>query len=337
MPEITMARALGEALRRSLAEDPRTLVLGEDIGRLGGVFRVTEGLQDEFGEARVFDTPLAEAGIAGVCVGLAIAGWRPVAEMQFDAFSYPALDQVISHVAKMRYRSQGRLSMPIVIRIPYGGAIGAAEHHSESPETYYAHTAGLKVVVPSNPADAFSLLRASIADPDPVIFLEPKSRYWAKVDATGDGLDANGDGDGGNGKVALLTAAAKTVRDGSDCTVFAWGAMIPRALAAAQAASERGTEVRVVDIRTLVPLDIDAIATAVRETGRAVVVHEAPLTAGFGAEIVARIVEEAFDHLEAPVARVTGFDTPYPPATLESHYVPTAARILAAIDRVVAY
>ncbi len=348
-----MARALGEALRRSLAEDPRTLVLGEDIGKLGGVFRVTEGLQDEFGEARVFDTPLAEAGIAGVCVGLAVAGWRPVAEMQFDAFSYPALDQVISHVAKMRYRSRGRLQMPIVIRIPYGGAIGAAEHHSESPETYYAHTAGLKVVVPSNPADAFTLLRASIADPDPVIFLEPKSRYWAKADASLEGLDGdgalsgngvgNGNGagnasaTGANGKAALLTAAARTVRDGSDCTVFAWGAMIPRVLAAAQAASERGTEVRVVDVRTLVPLDIDAIATAVRETGRAVVVHEAPLTAGFGAEIVARIVEEAFDHLEAPVARVTGFDTPYPPATLESHYVPSAGRILAAIERTVAY
>jgi pyruvate dehydrogenase E1 component beta subunit len=297
---------------------------------LGGVFRVTEGLQDEFGEARVFDTPLAEAGIAGVCVGLAIAGWRPVAEMQFDAFSYPALDQVISHVAKMRYRSRGRLPMPIVIRIPYGGAIGAAEHHSESPETYYAHTAGLKVVVPSNPPDAFGLLRASIADPDPVIFLEPKSRYWAKTDATLGGSD-------GNGKGAVPIGRANTVRDGSDCTVFAWGAMIPRALAAAQAASERGTEVRVVDVRTLVPLDIDAIATAVRETGRAVVVHEAPLTAGFGAEIVARIVEEAFDHLEAPVARVTGFDTPYPPATLESHYVPSSARILAAIERVVAY
>ena len=325
-----MARALGEALRRSLAEDPRTLVLGEDIGRLGGVFRVTEGLQDEFGEERVFDTPLAEAGIAGVCVGLAIAGWRPVAEMQFDAFSYPALDQVISHVAKMRYRSRGRLPMPIVIRIPYGGAIGAAEHHSESPETYYAHTAGLKVVVPSNPTDAFTLLRASISDPDPVIFLEPKSRYWAKSEATGETLYGNGNG-------TLPIGRAKTVRDGSDCTVFAWGAMIPRALAAAQAASEHGTEVRVVDVRTLVPLDVDAIATAVRETGRAVVVHEAPLTAGFGAEIVARIVEEAFDHLEAPVARVTGFDTPYPPATLESHYVPSAARILAAIERVVAY
>jgi 2-oxoisovalerate dehydrogenase E1 component beta subunit len=339
MAEVTMARALGEALRRSLSEDPRTLVLGEDVGRLGGVFRITEGLQDEFGEARVFDTPLAEAGIAGVCVGLAIAGWRPIAEMQFDAFSYPALDQVICHVAKMRYRSQGRLPMSIVIRIPYGGAIGAAEHHSESPETYYAHTAGLKVVVPSTPADAFGLLREAIADPDPVIFLEPKSRYWSKAEASfdGDGGTNGHGGEGSNGKGTLPIGRSKTVRDGTDCTVFAWGAMVPRALAAAQAASEHGTEVRVVDIRTLVPLDVDGIGAAVRETGRAVVVHEAPMTAGFGAEIVARIVEEAFDHLEAPVARVTGFDTPYPPATLEAAYVPSAARILAAIDRVVAY
>jgi pyruvate dehydrogenase E1 component beta subunit len=338
MAEITMARALGEALRRSLAEDPRTLVLGEDVGRLGGVFRVTEGLQDEFGEERVFDTPLAEAGIAGVCVGLAIAGWRPVAEMQFDAFSYPALDQVICHVAKMRYRSRGRLSMPIVIRIPYGGGIGAAEHHSESPETYYAHTAGLKVVAPSTPADAYGLLRAAIADPDPVIFLEPKSRYWSKAEASLDERGQNGDGHGErNGQVALPIGSAKTVRHGTDCVVFAWGAMVPRALAAAQAAAEQGTDVRVVDIRTLVPLDVEAVAAAARETGRVVVVHEAPLTAGFGAEIVARVVEDAFDYLEAPVVRVTGFDTPYPPATLESMYVPTAARILTAIDRVVAY
>ncbi len=346
-----MARAINEALRRSLSEDPRTLVLGEDVGRLGGVFRVTEGLQDEFGEERVFDTPLAEAGIAGVCVGLAIAGWRPIAEMQFDAFSYPALDQVISHVAKMRYRSQGRLPMTMVFRIPYGGAIGAAEHHSESPETYYAHTAGLKVVVPSSPVDAFDLLRASIADPDPVVYLEPKSRYWSKEagsldvggngrddgNGRGDAVDRRGDRDGPTGKAALPIGRVRVVREGTDCAIFAWGAMVARALSAAQAASERGIDVKVVDVRSLVPLDVAGIGTAVRETGRAVVVHEAPLTAGFGAEIVARIVEEAFDHLEAPVARVTGFDTPYPPATLEANYVPSAARILAAVERTVAY
>jgi pyruvate dehydrogenase E1 component beta subunit len=319
-----MAGALNEALRRSLAEDDRTLVLGEDVGPLGGVFRVTEGLQNEFGQARVFDTPLAEAGIAGVSVGLAIAGWRPIAEMQFDAFSYPALDQVICHVAKMRYRSRGRLPMPIVIRIPFGGAIGAAEHHSESPETYYGHTAGLKVVVPSTPVDAFDLLRAAIADPDPVVFLEPKSRYWSKESG-----ELNGGG--------LPIGRARVLREGTDCTVFAWGAMVARSLAAAQAAADRGKEVKVVDVRSLVPLDLETIGDAVRQTGRAVVVHEAPMTAGFGAEIAARIMEEAFDYLEAPVARVTGFDTPYPPATLESHYVPSTARILAAVERVLAY
>jgi 2-oxoisovalerate dehydrogenase E1 component beta subunit len=322
--EITMAGALNEALRRSLAEDDRTLVLGEDVGPLGGVFRVTEGLQDEFGSSRVFDTPLAEAGIAGVSVGLAIAGWRPIAEMQFDAFSYPALDQVICHVAKMRYRSRGRLPMPIVIRIPFGGAIGAAEHHSESPETYYGHTAGLKVVVPSTPVDAFDLLRAAIADPDPVVFLEPKSRYWSK-----EAGELHGAG--------LPIGRARVLREGTDCTIFAWGAMVARSLVAAQRAAEGGKEVKVVDVRSLVPLDLDAIGDAVRQTGRAVVVHEAPMTAGFGAEIAARIMEEAFDHLEAPVARVTGYDTPYPPATLESHYVPSAARILAAVERVMAY
>lgn len=320
-----MARALNQALRDSLQADPRTLVLGEDIGPLGGVFRITEGLQSEFGRERVFDTPLAEAAIAGVSVGLAIAGWKPIAEMQFDGFSYPALDQVISHVAKYRYRSRGRITMPVVIRIPFGGAIGGAEHHSESPETYYAHTAGLKVVVPSTPIDAYGLLRLAIEDPDPIIFFEPKSRYWSKEDGA---LDGEG---------TLPIGRARVVREGRDCTVFAWGAMVTRSLAAAQQASERGTEVKVVDVRSLVPLDLDTIAAAVRETGRAVVVHEAPLTAGFGAEIVARIVEDAFDHLEAPVIRVAGYDTPYPPATIESHYVPNAARILAAIDRVVTY
>ncbi len=321
-----MANALNRALHDSLEEDPRTMILGEDVGALGGVFRITDGLLDGFGAQRVVDTPLAEAGIAGVSVGLAIAGWRPIAEMQFDAFSYPALDQVFSHVAKLRYRSRGRLPMPIVIRIPYGGGIGAAEHHSESPETYYAHTAGLKVVVPATPLDAYGLLRAAIADPDPVVFFEPKSRYWSKEE-----------GELGDGKGALPIGRARVVRDGSDCTVFAWGAMVARSLQAAQVVSERGTEVQVVDVRSLVPLDLDAIGSAVRATGRAVVVHEAPMTAGFGAEIVARIVEEAFDHLEAPVLRVTGYDTPYPPATLETHYVPSVARIVGAIDRVVTY
>jgi 2-oxoisovalerate dehydrogenase E1 component beta subunit len=324
-----MAKAINQALRRSLAEDPRTLVLGEDVGKLGGVFRVTEGLQDEFGPSRVFDTPLAEAGIAGTCVGLAMAGWRPIAEMQFDAFSYPALDQVICHVAKYRYRSRGRQPMPMVIRIPFGGGIGAAEHHSESPETYYAHTAGLKVVVPSSAVDAYDLLRAAIADPDPVIYLEPKSRYWSKESG-----ELNGDGRS-TGSSAI--GRARVVREGSDCTLIAYGAMVTRCLEAAAAAADEGVEVKVLDLRSLVPLDLDGLEESVRATGRAVVVHEAPMTLGFGAEVVARLMEDCFDALEAPVLRVTGFDTPYPPATLESHYLPSVDRILDAIERVLTY
>jgi 2-oxoisovalerate dehydrogenase E1 component beta subunit len=320
-----MVRALNEALRQSLAEDARMLILGEDIGKLGGVFRVTEGLQDEFGTERVFDTPLAEAGIAGVSLGLALAGWHPVAEMQFDGFSYPALDQIISHVAKYRFRSRGRQTVPVVIRIPYAGGVGAAEHHSESPEAYYAHTAGLKVVTPSSAIDAYHLLRASISDPDPVIFFEPKSRYWSKEEG-----DLSGDG-------ALPIGRARIVRTGTDCTIVAYGAMVARSLQAASKAGEQGVETEVMDLRSLVPLDLDALAESVRKTGRAVVVHEAPLTAGFGAEIVARIMEDAFDYLEAPVLRVTGYDIPYPPATIESHYVPSVERVLAAVDRVVNY
>ncbi len=323
-----MVKAINQALRDSLAQDPRTLVLGEDVGRLGGVFRVTDGLQDEFGSERVFDTPLAEAAIAGVSLGLALAGWRPVAEMQFEGFSYPALDQVISHIAKYRFRSRGRQPVPLVIRIPFAGGIGAAEHHSESPEAYYAHTAGLKVVVPSSAVDAYQLLRAAIADPDPVIFFEPKSRYWSKEEGE---LRANGDGGSPIGK-------GRVVREGSDCTVIAYGAMVSRSLAAAtRASSDDGTEIEVVDLRSLVPLDLDLLASSVRKTGRAVVVHEAPMTAGFGAEVVARIVEDCFDYLEAPVLRVTGWDMPYPPATIEQHFLPSIERILAAVDRVTGY
>jgi 2-oxoisovalerate dehydrogenase E1 component beta subunit len=320
-----MVNALNQALRDSLAEDDRTLVLGEDVGKLGGVFRVTDGLQAEFGDDRVFDTPLAEAAIAGVSIGLALAGWRPVAEMQFDGFSYPALDQIISHAAKYRYRSRGRQPVPMVVRIPFAGGIGAAEHHSESPETYYAHTAGLKVVVPSSPVDAYHLLRASVADPDPVIFLEPKSRYWSKEEGE---LAPNG---------AHPIGRARVVRGGSDCTVIAYGAMVAKAMTAAEIAAEEGTEVEVLDLRSLVPMDLDAIAESVRRTGRAVVVHEAPLTVGVGAEVVARIVEDSFDYLEAPVLRVTGYDTPYPPATIERNYLPSVERILDAIARVTNY
>ncbi len=320
MPEVTMGQALNEALRYSLAEDDRVLILGEDVGKLGGVFRITDKLQDEFGDERVFDTPLAEAGIAGVSVGLTMAGWKPVAEMQFDAFSYPALDQVICHVAKYRFRSANTTSMPIVIRIPCGGGIGAAEHHSESPEAYYAHTSGLKVVIPSTPLDAFNLMVRAIRDPDPVIFFEPKGRYWSKE--SGD-LEPNG----------LPIGASRVVRPGTHGTLVTWGGMLPRCLAAADAAAEDGVELEVLDLRCLVPLDVDGLVASAKKTGRVVVVHEAPMTGGFGGEIVARVVEEAFDHLEAPVLRVTGYDLPYPPATVEEHYLPSVERILLAVQR----
>lgn len=319
-----MVQALNAALRDSLADDPRVLVFGEDVGDLGGVFRVTDGLQEAFGRERVFNTPIAEAGIAGMCVGLAMAGWRPVAEMQFDGFSYPALDQIISHVAKYRARTRGRVAMPVTIRIPSFGGIRGKEHHGESPETYYVHTAGLKVVAPSTALDAYTLLRAAIADPDPVIVLEPKSRYWSKE--TGElTVDAPGIG------------VARTVREGSACTVIAYGAMVPRCLEAAERLAEDGIGCAIVDLRSLSPLDVEAVGGSVRSTGRAVVVHEAPLTLGMGAEIVARIVEEAFDHLEAPVRRVTGWDVPYPPASLEQEYLPSVERIAAAIREVVSY
>lgn len=323
MPELTMVGALNAALRDALESDPRTLVFGEDVGELGGVFRVTEGLQSEFGRERVFNTPIAEAGIAGMCVGLAMAGWRPIAEMQFDGFSYPALDQVISHVAKYRMRTRGRVAMPIVIRIPSFGGIKGKEHHGESPETYYAHTAGLKVVVPSTPLDAYALLSAAIVDPDPVIVLEPKSRYWPKEE----GELVAGDGIGG----------ARVLRDGDACVLISYGAMVHRCLEAATALAAEGVECRVLDLRSLVPLDVEAIGDAVRQTGRAVVVHEAPLTLGMGAEISARIMEEAFDLLEAPVVRVTGPDVPYPPASLEQTYLPSVERIVDAVRRTIAY
>ncbi|HJV03797.1 MAG TPA: alpha-ketoacid dehydrogenase subunit beta [Actinomycetota bacterium] len=319
-----MGQALNEGLRYCLREDDRVLIFGEDVGKLGGVFRITDKLQAEFGEDRVFDTPLAESGILGISIGLALAGWKPVPEMQFDAFSYPALDQVVSHVAKYRFRSRGAAPIPLVMRIPVGGGIGAAEHHSESPEVYYAHTAGLKVVIPSTPIDAFNLLVRSIRDPDPVIFLEPKSRYWSKE--SGD-LEPNG----------LPIGKAGVVREGTHGSLISWGGMVARCVQAAEAAAEDGVELEVLDLRTLVPLDLDAVAETARKTGRVVVVHEAPLTAGFGGEVVARVVEDAFEYLEAPVLRVAGWDLPYPLATIEEHYLPSVDRILAAVDRVLSY
>jgi 2-oxoisovalerate dehydrogenase E1 component beta subunit len=320
MPEVSMVSALNQALRRCLDEDPRLLVFGEDVGRLGGVFRVTDRLQQEFGETRVFDTPLAESAIVGISVGLALAGWHPVPEIQFNAFAYPALNQIISHVAKYRSRCAGTAELPLVIRMPTGGGIGAAEHHSESSESLFIHTAGLKVVVPSTPQDAFCLLVHSIRDPDPVVFLEPTSRYWAK--AAGE-LTVAG----------LPLGVARVRREGHHCTLLAWGAMVARCLDAAEAAEEDGVELEVIDLRTLVPLDLETVVASVRKTGRAVVVHEAPLTLGFGAEIAARLTEEAFEYLHAPVLRVTGYDVPYPPALFEDFYRPGVRRILVAVDR----
>jgi 2-oxoisovalerate dehydrogenase E1 component beta subunit len=319
-----MSGALNAALRDSLREDPRVLVFGEDVGRMGGVFRVTDGLQTEFGVDRVFDTPISESGIAGAAVGLAFAGWRSVVEMQFDAFSYPALEQIIDHVAKMRERTRGRVDMPITIRIPSFGGIRGKEHHGESPETYYVHTAGLKVVTPSSALDAYRLLRLAIADPDPVIVLEPKSRYWSKEEGE---LTVEGPGIG----------TARVLREGEACTIFSYGAMVARCLEAAGALAGEGIRARVVDLRCLAPLDIDLIGHCARETGRVVVVHEAPRTLGMGAEIAALVMEEAFDHLEAPVARVTGWDVPYPPAALEQRYLPSVGRISAAVRRTVSY
>ena len=319
-----MVAALGAALRDSLREDPRLLVFGEDLGRMGGVFRVTDGLQKEFGTQRVFDTPISEAGMAGAAVGLAFAGWRSVIEMEFDAFSYPALEQVIDHVAKMRERTRGRVNMPITIRIPSFGGIKGKEHHGESPETYYVHTAGLKVVVPSTPLDAYRLLRLSIADPDPVIFLEPKARYWSKESGE---LTTEGPGIG----------RGAIVHGGDACAVFSYGSMVSRCLEASERLETEGIGVRVVDLRSLSPLDDDLLALCARETGRVIVVHEAPRTLGMGAEIAARVMEMAFDHLQAPVARVTGWDTPYPPASLEDLYLPGVERIMDAIRRTVSY
>lgn len=324
MAEVTMAQCLNDALRSCLTADDRVLVLGEDIGKLGGVFRITDKLQDEFGEQRVFDTPLAESGILGVSLGLCLYGFKPVSEIQFDGFVYPGFNQIVSHVAKYRYRSRGSASISMVVRIPFAGAIGAAEHHSESPEAYFAHTAGLKVVIPSGPLDAFDLLTQSINDPDPVIFLEPKSRYWSKQS-------------GEPGADSLPIGKARVVRTGDACTLIAYGAMVARCLETAEAAAEDGVEVEVIDLRSLVPFDVETVTESVSKTGRAVVVHEAPLTAGFGAEVVAQVSEAVFLNLEAPILRVTGYDTPYPPAKVEEHYVPTVDRILGAIDRVLSF
>jgi 2-oxoisovalerate dehydrogenase E1 component beta subunit len=325
-PTWTMAKALNQGLADALEGDPDVSVFGEDVAALGGVFRVTDGLAARFGPTRCFDTPLAESAIVGVAVGMAMRGKRPVPEIQFDGFVYPAVDQLVSHVAKLRSRTRGAVTVPLTLRLPYGGGIGALEHHSESPETYFAHTAGLRVVTPSDADQAYQLLRAAIACDDPVVFLEPKRRYWSKAEVD---LTAPVD-------VSLLDRA-RVVRPGQHVTVLTYGPQVATALEAADEAAGAGLDVEVLDLRTLAPLDEATIVERVRRTGRAVVVHEAPGTLGLGAEVAALIQRACFYHLEAPVVRVTGYDTPYPPASVEHTWLPDADRILDAIDEVRAH
>ncbi|GAB3123107.1 pyruvate dehydrogenase E1 component beta subunit [Leifsonia psychrotolerans] len=321
---LTMTKALNQGLRQSLLADPKVLLMGEDIGPLGGVFRVTEGLHAEFGEKRVLDTPLAESGIVGTAIGLAMRGFRPVCEIQFDGFVFPAFDQITSQLARMRNRHEGELAMPIVIRIPYGGHIGSIEHHQESPEAYFAHTPGLRVVSPSNPHDAYWMMQEAIASNDPVIFFEPKSRYWPK------------------GEVNFVESgtplhSSRVVRTGTDVTVIGHGAMVSVLLQAADIAAEEGISLEVIDLRSLSPIDYGPILASVEKTGRAVVAQEAAGFVSLGSEITATIAERAYYRLEAPVLRVSGFDTPFPPASVETHFLPSPDRILEAVDRALAY
>lgn len=322
--KVTLAKGLNLGLRRAMEADPKVLLMGEDVGKLGGVFRITDGLQKDFGEDRVIDSPLAESGIVGTAVGLALRGYRPVVEIQFDGFVYPAYDQIVCQVAKMHFRSKGRSPMPMVIRIPFGGGIGAVEHHSESPEAQFAHTPGLKVVACSNPVDGYWMIQQAIACDDPVIFLEPKRQYHAeKTD-----LDTAATPD------PLFTS--RVVRPGNDVTVLAYGPTVRTALAAAEAAvsdAAGGPSLEVIDLRTLSPLDLGGVYESVRRTGRVVVTHEAHVNLGLGAELAARITEECFYSLEAPVLRVGGFDTPYPASRIEEDYLPDLDRVLDAVDR----
>lgn len=318
---MSMAKALNAGLRRSMEADPKVVVMGEDVGRLGGVFRITDGLQKDFGEERVMDTPLAESGIVGTAVGLAMRGYRPVVEIQFDGFVYPAYDQIVCQVAKLHSRTRGRMPMPMVIRIPFGGGIGAVEHHSESPEAQFAHTPGLKVVACSNPVDAYWMLQQAIASDDPVVFLEPKRHYHstrAEID---------------DAATPAPLWESRVVRTGEAATLIAYGPTVGTCLDAASVAAEEGRELEVIDLRTLSPLDMGPVEESVRRTGRAVVVHEAHVNLGLGAEVAARLTETCFYSLEAPVLRVGGWDTPYPPARVEEAFLPDLDRVLDAVDR----
>jgi 2-oxoisovalerate dehydrogenase E1 component subunit beta len=322
MTRLTLSRALNEGLRKALENDPKVLIMGEDVGKLGGVFRVTDGLQKDFGEARVIDTPLAESGIIGTAIGLALRGYRPICEIQFDGFVFPAFDQIVSQLAKMRYRSRGQLILPVVVRIPFGGGIGAVEHHSESPEALFAHTAGLRVVACGDPAEGFTMIQQAVLSDDPVIFFEPKRRYWDKAEVDLPGALA----------AAPPMDQARVVASGTDVTVLAYGPMVRTCLESAAAAAQDGRSVEVINLRSLAPLDTETIFASVRRTGRCVIVHEAAVTGGLGAEIAAQITQECFYHLQAPVLRVGGYSTPYPPSRLEDYYLPDLDRVLDAVD-----
>jgi 2-oxoisovalerate dehydrogenase E1 component beta subunit len=322
--EHSIAKAINAGLKRSMQKDAKVLMFGEDVAELGGVFRVTEGLLSEFGPQRIFNTPIAESGIVGTAIGLAMRGYRPVVEMQFEGFVYPAFNQITSQLAKLTYRSEGFQQMPVVVRIPYGGGIGAVEHHSESPEAYFAHTAGLRVVSPSNPNDAYWMIQQAIESPDPVIFFEPKRRYWQKGPVN---LDTP----------PLPLHSARVLREGTQVTLIAYGPMVTTALQAAEIAAEEGVSIEVIDLRSLSPIDFNTVVASAQTTGRVVIAAEAPTFVSISSELAARIAEQAFYSLEAPVLRVGGFDTPYPPAKLEEAYLPDADRILEAVDRVLAY
>ncbi len=322
--DLAIAKAINMGLQKAMQKDNKVLMFGEDVAELGGVFRVTEGLLDELGPNRIFNTPIAESGTIGTAIGLAMRGYKPVTEIQFDGFIYPAFDQIITQLAKLTSRSEGYLSMPVVIRIPYGGGIGAVEHHSESPEAYFAHTAGLRVITPSNPNDAYWMIQQAIESKDPVIFLEPKRRYWQKGPVN---LDIP----------PMPMHSARLLREGSDVTLLAYGPMVSTSLQAAEIGAEEGFSIEVIDIRSLSPIDYPTLIASAQKTGRVVIAHEAPTNVSISSEIAARIAEHAFYSLEAPVLRVGGFDTPYPPAKLEEEYLPDADRILEAVDRVMAY
>ncbi len=321
---LSMAKAINNGLRAAMKADEKVILMGEDIGPLGGVFRVTEGLHAEFGGNRVLDTPLAESGIVGTAIGLAMRGYRPVCEIQFDGFIFPAFDQIVTQLAKLTARHQGHQTFPVVIRVPFGGHIGAVEHHQESPEAYFAHTAGLRVISPSNPHDAYWMIQEAIASNDPIMFFEPKSRYWPKGEVD---LSASGS----------PTYSSRVVREGTGVTLVAYGPMVSMALQAAELAAEEGTSIEVIDLRSLSPIDYAPVVASVQKTGRLVVASEAPGNVSIASEVAATLAERAFYSLEAPVLRVSGFDTPFPPAKLEANYLPDVDRILEAVDRSLAY